>query len=40
MKTRLLSILLMMLASVMPMKLWAADGNYLQRKESGYKMKS
>jgi len=27
MKTRLLSILLMMLASVMPMKLWAADGN-------------
>lgn len=27
MKTRLLSLLLMMLASVMPMKLWAADGN-------------
>ena len=27
MKTRLLSLLLVMLASVMPMKLWAADGN-------------
>ena len=27
MKTRLLSLLLLMLASVMPMKLWAADGN-------------
>ena len=27
MKTRLLSLLLVMLASVMPMKLWAADGD-------------